>query len=223
MLADYLGTTYRRRCIVRDLAACRGFLRGRVLDVGGRDESADESTTESNTGQRVVLDKFPRHQSTVQGTAEAIPFPDESFDTVLAVEVFEHLEDPLGAVRECARVLRPGGYLILTVPFMWPVHVDTRAPYWDYTRWTDRQWRAALAAQGLNPKIVRPQGGLGQVILEGVKTLVRNWPKPWRYVGYLAFPVCDALHILDRPRVGPPPAEEVFTSGWLVVASKPGP
>jgi SAM-dependent methyltransferase len=47
----------------------------------------------------------------------AVPEPDASFDAVLCVEVLEHLPDPLPAIREMARLLRPGGHLVLTAPF----------------------------------------------------------------------------------------------------------
>lgn len=47
----------------------------------------------------------------------AIPQPDASFDAIMCIEVLEHLPDPLAALREFARLLKPGGYLILTAPF----------------------------------------------------------------------------------------------------------
>ena len=55
-----------------------------------------------------------------------IPEPDASFDVVLCSEVFEHLPDALKALDEFGRLLRPGGKLILTVPFASLVHF---APY----------------------------------------------------------------------------------------------
>ena len=45
-----------------------------------------------------------------------IPFRDSSLDTVLFLEVLEHLEDDAGALRNIARILRPGGKLVLSVP-----------------------------------------------------------------------------------------------------------
>ena len=45
-----------------------------------------------------------------------LPFRDSSLDTVLFLEVLEHLEDDAGALREIARILRPGGKLVLSVP-----------------------------------------------------------------------------------------------------------
>jgi SAM-dependent methyltransferase len=51
----------------------------------------------------------------VQGSALALPFRDRSFDTVSAVEVIEHLEDPLSALREMRRVSRR--HVLFTTPF----------------------------------------------------------------------------------------------------------
>jgi ubiquinone/menaquinone biosynthesis C-methylase UbiE len=47
----------------------------------------------------------------------SIPEPDESFDAIMCIEVFEHLPNPILAIREFARLLRPGGQLIVTAPF----------------------------------------------------------------------------------------------------------
>lgn len=60
----------------------------------------------------------------------AIPEPDESFDAILCTEVFEHLPNPILAIREFARLLQPGGSLILTAPFCSLTHF---APYHFYT------------------------------------------------------------------------------------------
>jgi SAM-dependent methyltransferase len=46
-----------------------------------------------------------------------IPEPDKSFDVILCVEVFEHLPNPVAAIKEFGRLLRAGGNLILTAPF----------------------------------------------------------------------------------------------------------
>jgi SAM-dependent methyltransferase len=56
----------------------------------------------------------------------AIPEPDASFDAVLCTEVLEHLPEPVSALRELARLLKPGGTLIITAPFCSLTHF---APY----------------------------------------------------------------------------------------------
>ncbi|MBI5132496.1 MAG: class I SAM-dependent methyltransferase [Rhodopseudomonas palustris] len=62
-----------------------------------------------------------------QGSACAIPFPDATFDLVMATDVIEHIDDDALALREAARVLRPSGILLLTVPTfqsLWGVQDD---------------------------------------------------------------------------------------------------
>lgn len=50
------------------------------------------------------------------GTAESIAYPDASFDVVLALDVLEHVSDHQAAVKEIARILKPGGIFVATVP-----------------------------------------------------------------------------------------------------------
>ena len=59
----------------------------------------------------------------VNGDALTLPFPDESFDRVIAAEVLEHIPDDERAVRELVRVLRPGGRMAVTVPTRWPERI----------------------------------------------------------------------------------------------------
>jgi SAM-dependent methyltransferase len=47
---------------------------------------------------------------------EALPFPDRTFDAAFATEVMEHLPDPVTALREIRRVLKPGGWLLVSLP-----------------------------------------------------------------------------------------------------------
>jgi SAM-dependent methyltransferase len=55
-----------------------------------------------------------------KGLAEKLPFPDESFDVVTALDVVEHLDDDVAGLKEMHRVLKPGGRTLIFVPaFMW--------------------------------------------------------------------------------------------------------
>ena len=60
----------------------------------------------------------------IQGSALDLPFPDASFDRAIASEVMEHIPDDNGALREIARVVRPGGVLAVTVPRWFPELVN---------------------------------------------------------------------------------------------------
>jgi len=59
----------------------------------------------------------------VRGDLLALPFPDASFDVVMASEVLEHIPDDHLAMAEIARVVRPGGRIAVTVPRWWPERV----------------------------------------------------------------------------------------------------
>jgi SAM-dependent methyltransferase len=58
----------------------------------------------------------PGHDARLRGDATALPFPDHSFDLVVALDVLEHLDDDAAGAREIRRVLRPGGVVVIFVP-----------------------------------------------------------------------------------------------------------
>jgi SAM-dependent methyltransferase len=90
----------------------------------------------------------------VWGDAQRLPFRDRSFDTVLALEVLEHVADPAACLGEVARVLRPGGRLLLTVPLFAPLH---QWPF-DYYRYTPRGIEALLQRTGFAIETLEPRG-----------------------------------------------------------------
>jgi SAM-dependent methyltransferase len=63
-----------------------------------------------------------RSQPDVICSALGLPFDAEVFDTVVSTEVLEHVPEPLLALREMRRVLKPAGRLVLSAPMYWPRH-----------------------------------------------------------------------------------------------------
>ncbi len=80
----------------------------------------------SGDAKGLQLDGFDYGTLDIISDITAIPEPDGSFDAILCSEVLEHLPDPVAAVRELGRLLKPGGQLILTAPFCSLTHF---APY----------------------------------------------------------------------------------------------
>lgn len=121
----------------------------RLLDVG----SADGPSVEWMAGdhRRITIDVDPRGLRPGEGvcaSALALPFPDETFDVVGAFDVLEHCEPEDRAVEELARVLTPGGRLLLSVPayqWAWTDH-DVQAGH--YRRYTRPRLLAAVQAGG---------------------------------------------------------------------------
>jgi SAM-dependent methyltransferase len=103
----------------------------------------------------VTLDAAPLPTVDVVAFADELPFADGSFDTILATEVLEHVTDAERAVADAYRVLRPGGHLIVTVPYLYPTH---EAPY-DFRRFTHFGLRSILERHGFEVVGVDAKGG----------------------------------------------------------------
>ncbi len=94
-----------------------------ILDLGCRDGALSAAYLDGNQVIGVDVDRAALAKAERRGleTAwadvdEPLPFPDESFDVVVAAEVLEHLRLPERALTEAMRVLRPGGLLVGSVP-----------------------------------------------------------------------------------------------------------
>ena len=83
---------------------------------------------------RVGFDHAAGPDVDVVGDAHHLPFQDGEFERILCTEVLEHLLDPAKAIAEMRRVLQPGGMLILTTGFVFPLH-DAPHDYWRFTRY----------------------------------------------------------------------------------------
>ncbi len=84
-----------------------------------------------------------------------IPLEENSVDTVMATELFEHLPDIQSVLNEIHRVLKPGGILFFTVPFLWPLH---DVPHDEY-RYTPFALKRHLKTAGLDSIKIKPYGG----------------------------------------------------------------
>jgi SAM-dependent methyltransferase len=73
----------------------------------------------------------------ITGSILQMPFPENAFDLAVSLDVIEHLEDDLAALRELRRVVAPGGALLLTVPayqWLWSCHDEINHHHRRYTR-----------------------------------------------------------------------------------------
>ena len=83
----------------------------------------------------IVLDPIPDYGADIVGDIHALPFPDNSQPAIACESILEHVEDPIRAMKEMYRVLEPGGYLYVYVPFLFYYHAE-KAYYKDYWRFT---------------------------------------------------------------------------------------
>jgi ubiquinone/menaquinone biosynthesis C-methylase UbiE len=93
----------------------------------------------------------------------AIPEPDDSFEAIMCVEVFEHLPEPLLALKEFSRLLRPDGYLIITAPFCSLTHL---APYHFYTGFNRYFYEHHLPNYGFNIVEIKENGNFFEYLAQ---------------------------------------------------------
>jgi len=126
-----------------------------------------------------------------------IPVPDESFDVILCTEVFEHLPEPVEAVKEFYRILRKGGKLFLTAPMACWLH---QKPYIFYSGFTSYWYDKFLTANGFEkPNITRNRGFFGFYSQESGRFFKMVFPKERPFIKkILYFPLYLLLSLWLR-------------------------
>jgi SAM-dependent methyltransferase len=122
-----------------------------------------------------------------------VPVADASVDAVLSTQVLEHVTDPALYLRECARVLRPGGRLLLSTHGLMVYHPDPE----DYWRWTCAGLRRVVQQAGL--EVERFEGIMG-LTATGLQLIQDAWywrlPRPLRPL--LALMAQTAIRVAER-------------------------
>ena len=97
-----------------------------------------------------------------------IPEPKHSFDAIVCTEVLEHLDDPVAALREFRRLLKPGGTLIMTAPFASLTHF---APYHFYSGFNRYFYETWLPRLGFQISEITPNGNFFDVLKQEILRL----------------------------------------------------
>ncbi len=168
-----------RSSLLRKIRIVAPRLRGDVLDVGCGTKPYVElfANAASYTGL-----EYDSVRSRALSAADAFydggtfPFADDSFDVVFTSQTLEHVFTPQGFLREVNRVLKPGGTLLLAVPFAWPEH---EAPV-DYGRYTSYGLSSLLSSQGFDVRATaKTRAGtaaLGQLLIALVMDMCPSSP-----------------------------------------------
>jgi SAM-dependent methyltransferase len=171
----------RLRGIVSEQGA--QYLRGRLLDIGcglKPYEDALRPYVQEHVGLDHADSLFSLERVDIVASAYDIPVGSETFDSALATEVLEHLEEPVRALREWARVLRPDGYIVITTPFIWHLHDEPR----DFFRYTPHGLRHVIEQSGLEVVKIELAGGFwttfGQLLAYVLTTYDRGLARRFR-------------------------------------------
>jgi SAM-dependent methyltransferase len=218
----YLGALHTRR----SLEAIHPDLAGVLLDVGcGR--RPYEPLFAGRVRKYVGVDR-PAYAGAARphviGDALDLPVAGSSVDVVLAMEIMEHVPEPARFLAEAARVLKPGGRLVLSVPFMEPLHEEPR----DFYRFTPYGVARLLDQHGFAPRSINRKGGWWSVVLGSfVSQALYDTANPPRFdgsrgttiAGVLVTPLCAAVQLLGYVMDLVAPGRR-YTLGYVVVAER---
>ncbi len=207
----------RRALVDRYLSNSICYMKGDVIDIGGKKENKRGAfrppLSQVTSWQYVNLDKSTNPDFCC--SADRIPVNDASFDTALLCEVLEHLKEPEKVLGEIFRILKSGGALIISTPFLFPVHAD---PY-DFQRWTDAKIRLIVESLGFSDIKVKPMGGIGAVLYDllliSFKTIQNRY---CRLLGRIGLRLTRPFfNVLEKVMIS---TEKRITTGYFVIAKK---
>jgi SAM-dependent methyltransferase len=216
--------TYQPRvAILRKIRTELEHMHGTLLDVGcGRSPYRDVVLSPPGKVAKYVGMDLKSDQYTNQPDLEwdgvTIPLPPNSVDTALVTEVLEHCPEPERVLHEINRVLRPGGFLLATVPFLWPLH---DVPHDEY-RYTPFSLERLCLCTGFQEIELAAMGGWDAALATMLGLWVRRRPMgslKQRILQRILMPFYRRLLRLDKP-----PTEfsqSCMITGLSVTARKP--
>jgi SAM-dependent methyltransferase len=190
----------------------------RTLDVG-----AQNGPYGAHFPRRVGLDIRPGAGVRIIGDAQALGIRDAAFAVVLCTEVLEHLPEPQKAIDEIFRVLEPGGELLLTTRFLFPIH-DAPHDYFRFTKYGLRHLLRRFEIVELREEA--DTVGTLAVLLQrtGMQAETLGWA-PLRALWLVAAQVARPFAFLITREYGDSrrrtPERGIMTSGYHVACRKP--
>lgn len=121
-----------RTLIRKQLTNVAHYISGDVLDIGGGEKTRYKNLFSFDTF--MCLDIYEGPGIDIVASADDIPLPDESKDTIVSTQMLEHVKFPEQCVREMQRVLKPGGYAVITAPQWNELHAEP-TDFWRYTKY----------------------------------------------------------------------------------------
>jgi SAM-dependent methyltransferase len=145
------------------------WVKGRLIDVGCGDLPY-KGIVQKYVDTYDSIDIIPRsNEVTYQSDIHDMSvIPNYAYDSVICLEVFEHIKYPWKAINEINRILKPGGVLILSVPHLSRLHEEPD----DYYRYTKYGITALLESGGFNIELIVERGGVFSFVGHQISTVL---------------------------------------------------
>jgi len=145
-----------------------------ILDVGGEKKNKKgQFDTSEYAGKVFYLNIDPQTHPDFLGDAAKMPVKKNYFDVVICSQLLEHVLSPTQVLKEILRVLKPGGMLLMSVPFLYRIHPDPV----DYARYTDFYWKTNLIKLGFKKIKIENHGYFFSVLTNMLKTYAKECQK----------------------------------------------
>lgn len=165
------------------------------------------------------VDAFPYETVDIVADLHRLPFKDASVDRVISCSVMEHVSKPERAFAEMLRVVKPGGLVYLTVPFVYPYHASPE----DFTRWTIEGVAEAMKPLHLVQTGVRhgPTSAMMLIVISWMSLLLSFGIRALYEIWSMAFTVLlmPFGHVFDLI-LGRLPMSHMIASGFYFVGRK---
>lgn len=183
-----------------------------VVDIGGKKNKKRGFFNVDNHAKSVIYVNIDKQtEPDIIADATNIPLENNSVDTVIMGEVLEHLAEVGDALKEAYRLLKPGGKLIATIPFMLGVHADPH----DYGRYTDYYWKYIAEKNNFNVEKIEPQGTIFAVLALMFQHILRSKKVSLRPIQN---PTISLLMYFDRKTTNP--LLTSWTTGYGIILKK---
>ena len=216
-LDRWLRISVRRKLLDEHLEQMRAEMTGRVLEIGaGRNGRRGEFHPPlENTDNWIYLNLLSIQSPHVQADVQRLPFRSDSFDTVVCLEVMEYIDEPSVGLREAKRVIRSGGKLVISLPFMHRHDAPT-----DFWRFTEAGIERILSENSLQIIALKKQGSGLAVAVSILKHWIHVSGEDRRlWYALVAKPFLDYLWNRDKITAATIPTLETFSTGYLILAA----
>jgi ubiquinone/menaquinone biosynthesis C-methylase UbiE len=203
--------------------AIENYAKGYILDVGCGNKPYEE-WYKPITNQQIGCDVAQSNNNKVDVICLAtnLSFADNTFDSILCNQVLEHVYDHRTMLQEAFRVLKPGGNIILTVPFAWELHEE---PF-DFFRFSKHALKELFEQTGFQIEYIKPNGGKWAAIYQLRTNMLyhsfkkKTWYNKLKKILFMELRLTQLRNLfaiwLDKKF-----RDEIFTLNYIVVANKP--